>query len=185
MEPLRCVVASPLSIAYPEENLMAAPETDAILGDRVRAWIRRPEEESVLLLAHGFGEEERNAALLARMQGLGDRLREEFSLAAVQGMALREDWPEHRAEEEARIRAWVGDQAAAGRRVLVLPFPVSGFGLWIPKTPRDSSCTLHARHSPALPGRRSILPTSVADPGSHATSRPSPLPVPQPRVARD
>ena len=52
----------------------------------------------------------------------------ELGFAAVRCETLREDWPEERAPAEARIRTFVEEESRAGRRVLVVPFRLAGFG---------------------------------------------------------
>jgi sirohydrochlorin cobaltochelatase len=46
----------------------------------------------------------------------------------VEVATLREDWPQQRVQEEARIRGFVESESAAGRRVLVIPYRLNGFG---------------------------------------------------------
>ena len=86
-----------------------------------------PERESVLILAHGMGAEAENAHLLEAMQEVAEGV-EAMGFHAVQTATLREDWPEERAIAEERIQSFVRAESAAGRRVLVVPFRLWGFG---------------------------------------------------------
>jgi hypothetical protein len=43
-------------------------------------------------------------------------------------MTLREDWPEKRQAAEQRVRDFVSKAASEGRRAIVIPFRLSGFG---------------------------------------------------------
>ena len=61
------------------------------------------------------------------MAGWARRLTD-LGFAAVRATTLREDWPEARKRAEAEIRGWVAEQKDLGRRVLVVPVRVSGFG---------------------------------------------------------
>jgi sirohydrochlorin cobaltochelatase len=46
----------------------------------------------------------------------------------VEAMTLREDWPEKRKAAEQRVRDFVTQGTSEGRRVLVIPFRLFGFG---------------------------------------------------------
>ncbi len=99
----------------------------ALVVQRVTDMSRDPQRESVLLLAHGQGSDDRN-----------DRLRQamEETAAAVRGVGfrqifvatLREDWPTARQQAEADVRRFVTERSASGDRVIVVPFRLSGFG---------------------------------------------------------
>jgi sirohydrochlorin ferrochelatase len=116
-----------LLVATHELGLMGSDEASAIMADRAGAASIDPASESVLLIAHGMGEEDENDRLLAAMDGVAAGLRDE-GFARVDVMALREDWPEKRQAAEDAIRDFVAGEANAGRRVLVVPFRLSGFG---------------------------------------------------------
>jgi len=81
----------------------------------------------VLLIAHGMGDDDKNSAVEANLERIADSMTER-GFARVEGTTLREDWPEKRRLAEAEIREFVDREAGAGRRVIVLPARLSGFG---------------------------------------------------------
>jgi hypothetical protein len=101
---------------------------DDILVDRVRSLSTDPTDESVLILAHGPGEEAENERWLANMRLRVQRLHAIGPFRHVHVETLREDWPERRAEAERRIRQYVAAAGADGGRVIVVPFRIAGFG---------------------------------------------------------
>ncbi len=106
----------------------ASPLVDQILIDRVQALSTNPSEESVLILAHGPGNDAENERWLANMRLRAQRIHELGAFRHVQCETLREDWPERRAEAERRIRAYVESGNKDGGRVIVVPFRIAGFG---------------------------------------------------------
>ena len=120
-------IAHGLTIALSADGLMQADEVGAVLASRAQALSTAPAEESVLVLAHGTGDDVENARWIAAIEHLTGGLRG-LGFHAVRAETLREDWPEPRAAAERAIRGFVAAEAEAGRRVLVLPFRLSGFG---------------------------------------------------------
>lgn len=111
-----------------EEGLADWPLVERIMADRVAALSRNPARESVLVIAHGPGDEAENARWLSAMEARLEAVRRLGPFGEVRCETLREDWPARRAQAEARIRAFVKERTAAGERVLVVPFRVAGFG---------------------------------------------------------
>lgn len=120
-------IAHRMAIATHEDGLAESAEARRILSQRALSLSHDPARESVLLLAHGMGSDAEDRELheaLARLASeLGHR-----RFAAVRVETLREDWPDERSEAEARIRSFVAAEGGAGRRVLVIPVRLSGFG---------------------------------------------------------
>lgn len=116
-----------LALVTHDEGLMRAHEASVILQERARALSAEPSRESVLVLAHGMGSEEENDRVLRAMAAATTGVRG-LGFARVVTETLREDWPEARADAEARIRDFMASETEAGRRVLVLPFRLFGFG---------------------------------------------------------
>ena len=116
-----------LAIATHEDGLMGSPEVSDILRTRALELSEEPAGESVLLIAHGMGDDGENDRVLDSMRLAAGRIAEE-GFAEVEVAALREDWEEARAAAEATIRSFVETRTAAGGRVLVLPYRLSGFG---------------------------------------------------------
>lgn len=113
--------------AMSRDGLMDATEMSDVLRARARALSREPAKEDVLVLAHGPEDDAENARWLARIEARAAPLRE-AGFRRVHVETLREDWPEKRAEAEARIRAFVERARAEGGQAIVIPFRVQGFG---------------------------------------------------------
>ncbi|MCA1749698.1 MAG: hypothetical protein LC634_09300, partial [Sphingomonadales bacterium] len=97
-------------------------------AERARALSSDPARESVLILAHGPGDDAENARWLANMESQSAAVRALAPFRAVQVETLREDWPEERAAAETRIRGFVEAAAREDGRALVIPYRLSGFG---------------------------------------------------------
>jgi sirohydrochlorin ferrochelatase len=102
---------------------------EALLA-RARSLSRDPARESVILVAHGAGEDAEDAhwqdllaSLAARMQQMsGPRFR------AIRTATWREDWPEKREAAVERVRSYVREATADGGRALVIPARTLGQG---------------------------------------------------------
>jgi sirohydrochlorin cobaltochelatase len=105
-----------------------SPLVDTILVDRVKTLSTNPAEETVLILAHGPGDDAENERWLASMKKRMEVLSTVGSFRTIEVETLREDWPEKRAAAEQRIRAIVQRGNENGGRVIVVPFRISGFG---------------------------------------------------------
>ncbi|MDT0632451.1 hypothetical protein [Rubrivirga litoralis] len=116
-----------LALALSPDGLMQADEVAEVLAARAASVSENPAAESVLVLAHGTGDDVENARWVAAMERLTGGLRAD-GYHAVRVETLREDWPEPRAAAERAIRAFVAAETEAGRTVLVVPFRLSGFG---------------------------------------------------------
>ncbi|MGQ0835547.1 MAG: hypothetical protein ACT4O5_11640 [Gammaproteobacteria bacterium] len=116
------------SFALSAEGLIEAPQMGAILAERARALSRDPRNEDVLILAHGPGDDAENQRWLAHLEARADTVRRALPFRTVRVETLREDWPEKRKAAEERIRAFVAQAAEGGRRAIVVPFRVQGFG---------------------------------------------------------
>lgn len=110
------------------QGLVEAPEMGAVLATRAKALSKNPAQEDVLILAHGPGDDAENERWLKQLDARADAVRKSQPFHAVKVETLREDWPDKRVEAEKRIRAFVEESARAGRRAVVIPFRVQGFG---------------------------------------------------------
>ena len=124
---VRAPLEHDLAIATHDHGLMGSPEVSDILLTRAHDLSEDPSGETVLLIAHGMGDEGENDRVLDNMRIAADRIAAE-GFAEVEVATLREDWEEARAAAEAAIRSFVESRTAEGRRVLVLPYRLSGFG---------------------------------------------------------
>lgn len=100
----------------------------AVLVERARALSQDPARESVLILGHGPEDDAENERWLARIDARAATVRGALPFRRVQVETLREDWPEKRADAEARIRAFVAEAGRDGGRAIVIPYRVAGFG---------------------------------------------------------
>ncbi len=115
------------SVALNPEGLVDAPVIGEILRDRAAAMSTHPPDESVLIIAHGLGDNDANDAFLDKLDGLAAPTRQ-LGFHSVKTATLREDWQDERKAAERRIRSFVRTETAAGRRMIVIPFRVHGFG---------------------------------------------------------
>jgi hypothetical protein len=116
------------SFALSGQGLVEAPEMGEVLATRAKALSKNPAQEDVLILAHGPGDDAENERWLKHLDARADVVRRAQPFHAVQVETLREDWPDKRVEAEKRIRAFVERSAKEGRRAVVIPFRVQGFG---------------------------------------------------------
>lgn len=116
-----------LSLATHTEGLMTSPQLGEILADRVASVSLDPARESVLVLAHGMGDDAEDAQVVASMRAAAVAIEAE-GFARVEVATLREDWPAKRQAAEAQVRSFVSSETAIGHRVLVVPFRLEGFG---------------------------------------------------------
>lgn len=114
--------------ALSHEGLAEAAETGDVLRDRIAALSSEPVREDILIVAHGPEDDAENARWLAWMETHVRPLRERNSYHAIRVATLREDWPDKRQAAEDEIRAFVQAANNAGRRAIVIPFRVFGFG---------------------------------------------------------
>ncbi|MDA0330034.1 MAG: hypothetical protein O2958_13640 [Gemmatimonadetes bacterium] len=116
-----------MEVATHFDGLLTSGEAGMISVQRVAELSSDPAQESVLLVAHGMGDEGENQRVLAAMRSAADLIRtREF--ARVEIATLREDWAAERVIAEADMRAFVRGETAEGRRVLVIPMRLAGFG---------------------------------------------------------
>ena len=85
-KPIRVTV--PITIATPLNDDPAVAE---VLLDRAREVSRQPQQETVVLVAHGPNGEEDNTGWLAAMQRVADRIREAGGFRAVVPVTMRDD----------------------------------------------------------------------------------------------
>ncbi len=110
------------------EGLYDSNKVGRIMVERVASLSRAPEKESVLILAHGEGDNAINDQWVARVDDLAAQVRRSGRFRHVQVETLREDWQDERAQAEERIRSYVETQGSHENSVLVVPFRLFGFG---------------------------------------------------------
>lgn len=116
------------SFALSTEGLAEAPEIGPILADRARSLSRVPEKEDVLILAHGPADDAENQRWLAAIDARAENVRKSLPFRRVEVLTLREDWPEKRKEAEQKVVDFVAGTRKEGRKAIVIPFRLFGFG---------------------------------------------------------
>ena len=110
------------------EGLLDAPQMGSILAERALALRDSLRQESVIVIAHGPGDDQENEMWLSRLDALADSIRVTGHFAEVEVHTLREDWKEKRSSAEDGIRDFVKGQHDMGKAVIVIPFRLFGFG---------------------------------------------------------
>jgi sirohydrochlorin cobaltochelatase len=116
------------SFVLSTQGLSEAPEVGPILVDRAKSLSRAPEQEDVLVLAHGPGDDAENQRWLETIDARAAEIRAALPFHRVEVLTLREDWPEKRQDAEKRVVDFVARAKAEGRKAIVIPFRLSGFG---------------------------------------------------------
>ena len=121
-------IAVKSEILLSEDGLLDAPAVGGMLKQRAIALHSVDVEQSLLLLAHGAGNDEVNAEWLRKMDLLADSVRATGSFNTVKVATLREDWPEKRQIAEKAIRGFVEEQFKMGIQTVVVPVRLYGMG---------------------------------------------------------
>ena len=121
-------IAHRARIAMSRDGVGDSPLVDRILLDRVQALSTDPAAETVLVIAHGPGDDAEDERWIADMKKRLEPLRTVGAFRRVEVATLREDWPKKRKAAEKRIRAVVEQGNQGGGRVIVVPFRIAGFG---------------------------------------------------------
>ena len=101
-----------------------------ILASRARSISRTPEQEAVVIVAHGPNEDEDNQRWLTDIGSLADRIRGSERFASIDFLTLRDDAPQPvRDQATADLREVVVKRAQEGRRVLIIPLLISFGGI--------------------------------------------------------
>ena len=108
-------------------GLYDSPQIGKIVAERVRDLSRKPESESVLVLAHGVGDDKLNSRWVERIEQISGEIRRIGTFQDIRVETLREDWLDKRKIAEQRVRDFVVQSGRFGE-VLVVPFRVYGFG---------------------------------------------------------
>lgn len=111
-------------------GLEAHPLFAEALLERARALSTDPGRETVILVAHGYGDEATNDHWRGVLDQLATWMRNNGgeSFRAIRTGTWREDWPEQREAEVAAIRAMVEEASADGGRAIVIPARITGQG---------------------------------------------------------
>ena len=122
-------VKSPVPIRM-TPALNGHPIVAEILASRARAISQKPDQEALILVAHGPTEEDDNRRWLADMRSLADRITQTEKFASIEYLTLRDDAPKAvRDAATAQLRGIVQRELSSGRRVLVVPLLISFGGI--------------------------------------------------------
>ncbi len=110
---------------YEEDPLVAE-----ILRERILEISKRPEEETVILLAHGAGDDEANQRWLETTRRNIERIRRNLPrpFKSIEAMTMREDWPDKRKRALSQIREAIERGNRDGGRVLIISNRLYGAG---------------------------------------------------------
>ncbi|TPW20520.1 MAG: hypothetical protein FD126_1601 [Elusimicrobia bacterium] len=87
-----------------------------------------PSQESVLLVAHGVGDDKVDRRWRDAMLPAVAAVKKAAPFRKVTAVTLRDDWPEAHAKAVAEIKAFVAEAKGDGGRALVVPYRLYGFG---------------------------------------------------------
>lgn len=119
--------ALPLSsIGGVEDNPLFA---QALLAN-ARAVSHDPQQETLILVAHGAGADQDNAHWLQLLASLGKQMQAlpGYQFQAMRQTTWREDWPDKNRAAVKQVRAWVQEISAAGGRAVIVPARINGQG---------------------------------------------------------
>ena len=124
VKPLRLEVPAVMRPA-----LDADPVVGEILLDRAKALSRQPQEETVILLAHGPNEEADNALWLADMRQLEEGVKSGGGFREVVSLTLRDDAPKAIQEQATQALRQAVQKAGEQGRALVVPLLIARGGI--------------------------------------------------------
>ena len=101
---------------YEEDNLIAG-----IFLERIQEFSKKPEEETIILLAHGGSNDKAEILRKKRMKAHIDWVQKQFSrpFKNIIGMALREDWPEKRENALNEIKKIIKEGNKEGKVIVI------------------------------------------------------------------
>ncbi len=111
-------------------GLDAHPLFARALMDRVKDLSNDPASETIILVAHGTGDDARNSAWLEQLDRLAERMRNMGGAPyrAIKYATWREDWPDKREAWIERVRNMVREARRDGGTAIVIPARTNGRG---------------------------------------------------------
>ncbi|MBA4141965.1 MAG: cobalamin biosynthesis protein CbiX [Nitrosospira sp.] len=127
------VPAPRIRTALPVETvggLGSSPLFAAALLDRSLALSRNPQCDTVVLVAHGSGDDRQNAQWQTALEAIAEHMRDAggAKFAAIRVATWREDWRDKRAPWIEKVREMVEDATKHGGRAIVIPARTTGEG---------------------------------------------------------
>ena len=110
------------------DGLADASEMDEVIATRIRSVSKDPHNEVVAVIAHGPGDDDENQRWIEKITKRTEKAKKQIGLREIRVFTLREDWPEHRAAAEKKIRDYIEEANSEGLTSIVVPYRVSGFG---------------------------------------------------------
>ena len=101
---------------YEEDNLIAG-----IFLERIKEFSKKPEEETIILLAHGESNDKADILRKKRMKKHIDWVQKNFSqpFKKIISLALREDWPEKRENALNEIKKIIKEGNKGGKVIVI------------------------------------------------------------------
>ena len=122
-------ISSPVPIRM-TDALNQHPLVGEILIDRAREISTAPEQEVVIIVAHGPVPDDDNERWLLDMKALAAQMEAATDFAAIRYLTVRDDAPAPiKDAATAELRTLVGDQSKQNRRVLIVPLLLSYGGI--------------------------------------------------------
>lgn len=99
-----------------------------VLLERALSISQRPEEETVILVAHGLGDDQGDEHWRAILRSLASQMQEmaETKFKEIKAATWREDWPDKRTQAVAEVRTLIQQAQQNGGRALVVAARLEG-----------------------------------------------------------
>ena len=121
-------IESPIHFSISRDGLANSSEMDVVILDRIASLSKSPGKETVMVIAHGTGDDEENAEWIRLITERTMLAEARLGINQIKVFSLREDWSGKRSESENEIRSFLQAVQDAGNEVIVIPFRVQGFG---------------------------------------------------------
>ena len=121
-------IESPIRFSLSKEGLANSEEMDIVIRDRIKSLSKNPQKETVMVIAHGTGNDEENSEWIRLISERTKLAKSELGIDQIKVFSLREDWMGKRAESEFEIRNFLQEAQKSANKVIVIPFRVQGFG---------------------------------------------------------
>ena len=121
-------IQSPIKFSLSKEGLANSQEMDIVMRDRIASLSKNPRKETVMVIAHGTGDDDENSSWIRLISERTELAKAELGMNQIRVFSLREDWMGKRAESENEIRNFLKKAQEADNEVIVVPFRVHGFG---------------------------------------------------------
>ena len=150
--------ATPLEAGVPI-SVTTALDGHALVADillsRITDVSRMPEDEVVVLVAHGPGSEEDNGLWLDSMKTLADRMRPRTRVSRIECLTVRDDARDPvRSQATAELRAVVEGALQEGKSVLIVPLLLSYGGIEVGIRRRLEGLSYRMARQALLPDER-------------------------------